>query len=205
MISVVDGFDGRIVYVDEPGPLADTSVRSELRAGQVWMDRSGQEVHISENPDNDEHPFYGSSRYNPRGRIYTSNGIRYGEDETGPSYLVRLIKDVEEKKVELDLSKPVYVKGHPDRKVVGIWGPGSHDLYMIEYEGAHLTLKHGHDLENIPEPKRRFSREAVLVTSLGGGEPYLTWDNCILCGSTILARINLIHTEGEGWTIEEIK
>jgi len=117
-----------------------------------------------------------------------------------------LIEPAEEEKVqELDLSKPVRVRSRPDEKVVSIFGPNSHDYYMVEFERGSVDLRFGGEIENIPEPKRRFSRQSVLVTSLGGAEPYLTWDNCIPHGSTTIAHINLIHTEGEGWSIEEIK
>lgn len=187
MINVVNGsaellrkgdcakFDGiilRIADVDVIEPLSDTTVRSELRAGQVWMDRSGDKVTVCENPDDDEHPFYGSSRYHPRGRSYTSNGVRFDEDETGPSYLVRLIKDVEEKKVELDLSKPVRLK--VDHTVQGriVYGPTKRGLHLIEFDDDDIGLWDGNDLENIPEPKRTISREMV---KLEGSDVMLCW------------------------------
>jgi len=194
VISVVDGFDGRIVYVDEPGPLADTSVRSELRAGQVWLDRSGDKVTICENPDNDERPFCGSDRWHPRGRNYTSNGIRYGEDETGPSYLVCLIKDVEEKKVEPDLSKPVRLK--VDHTVQGriVYGPTKRGFYLIEFDDD-IGLWDGNDLENIPEPKRTISREMVM---LEGSDVIIPVENVVCSWGKIIARGTITLTEGDG-------
>ena len=202
MISVVDGFDGRIVYVDEPGPLADTSVRSELRAGQVWLDRSGDKVTICENPDNDERPFCGSDRWHPRGRNYTSNGIRYGEDETGPSYLVCLIKDVEEKKVEPDLSKPVRLK--VDHTVQGriVYGPTKRGFYLIEFDDD-IGLWDGNDLENIPEPKITASINVILYESDNGSRRILRDD--MITSHIMISKAHITHTEGEGWSVEEVE
>jgi len=125
--------------------------------------------------------------------------------ECEAEHIAAITGAVVENKV-LDLSKPVRIvsSGVGARYV----GHMSNGRIVCEFRSDAFVFCSDFrekELENIPEPKRRFSREAVLVTSLGGGEPYLTWDNCIPCGSTILARINLIHTEGEGWSVEEVK
>jgi len=105
----------------------------------------------------------------------------------------------------LDLSKPILIVGHPHIKVLNVSGPTLGGYYLVDGADGMLYLVVPNGIENIPEPKRIVSRQAVLVTSLGGAEPYLTWSNCIPCGSTTLAHINVIHTEGEGWSVEEVE
>jgi len=180
--------------------------RSELRAGQVWLDRSGQEVHISENPVYEllydaEHPFYGSQGIHPpRWRSYTSNGVRFDEDETGPSYLVRLIKDVEEKKVELDLSKPVRIKVRQDVEVREVFGPSSGGFCLVERADGILDVRLVEELENIPEPKKTTSIDVTLIKD--EDSRFFHISETVLPRAISKARIT--HTEGQSWSIEEV-
>lgn len=69
-----------------------TTPRVELRAGQTWIDNSGQEIILVDHIDN-FYPFTGISTigiqyHEPR--LYTTGGRRFGETSRGPSYLIKL-------------------------------------------------------------------------------------------------------------------
>jgi hypothetical protein len=64
-------------------------LKPALKAGQTWINASGQEISISCRDDRD-YPFVGFLKGKNRMMLYTSDGIRYGEERNGPSYLVKL-------------------------------------------------------------------------------------------------------------------
>jgi hypothetical protein len=66
--------------------------RADLAAGQKWITASGDEV-VLEDYENRIDPQY-VFQVGYHNRLYNADGIRYGEDRDGPSYLVRLAEDV---------------------------------------------------------------------------------------------------------------
>ncbi|MHB8843078.1 MAG: hypothetical protein ACYC56_15035 [Candidatus Aquicultor sp.] len=201
-----DGNNGFSRYATERATLSEP-VRPELKSGQVWEDASGIKVTLADaGPqtwDRDNFPFYGTAAgFPPNGRKYNSKGIRINEDATGPNYLVKLIEDVaEEVQPEpkapppLDTSKPMRaIGGLVVREFVDRTESGK--VVVRDGEG-YFRIFREEELENIPTPKRTMSRESVMV-SVSGGEPYLTWDNCVPFGGKIIARGSVTLTEGDG-------
>ena len=171
-------------------------VRPLLKAGQVWIDRSGDKVTID---NRYRYPYSGDAAGNST-RMYNENGWRVNEDDSGPSYLVRLCVD-DEKQPDLDLSNPVRLK--KDHSIQGriTYGPTKRGVLLIELTGDDI-VGNVEDWENIPEPKRTATRE---LTATMEGEGLMIRPSAALNYIGEISHAEVSYTEDEGWSIEEIK
>jgi len=109
---------------------------------------------------------------------------------------------VEEK--VLDLSKPMQFKYYPDRKIKAVYGPTSINTYMVEEEKGVINMYIGEALENIPEPKITTSDVLSLWKFHAGARAFM-WGNDVGSATRISSQVRVSYTEGEGWSIEEVK
>ncbi|MHB1641803.1 MAG: hypothetical protein ACYCS8_03965 [Acidithiobacillus sp.] len=100
----------------------------------------------------------------------------------------------------LDLSKPMRTKNN--KVPVSYLTTDRLGLLWVQEIDTKIVLgMYAKDLENIPEPKRTYKLEVGMVPFTTGLE--LRTDFRDFNGVKCRARIT--HTEGEGWSIEEIK
>ncbi|MHB1660314.1 MAG: hypothetical protein ACYCRF_13590, partial [Acidithiobacillus sp.] len=136
-------------------------VRPLLKAGQVWIDRSGDKVTITEwatlNLDDRRYQYLGFVTRDVSLRMYNENGWRLDEDDSGPSYLVRLYVD-DNNQPALDPNKPVRLK--KDHSIQGriTYEPTKRGVLLIELTGDDI-VGNVEDWKNIPELKRTGSLE----------------------------------------------
>lgn len=102
----------------------------------------------------------------------------------------------------LDTSKPMQIKRTGEEvRYIGRMSDGR-IVGEYSFNGALKILDYYEsELENIPTQKRTKSREALMV-SVSGGEPYLTWDNCVPFGGKIIARGTITLAEGDGMVVK---
>jgi len=185
-------------------------VRPLLKAGQVWIDRSGDAVTIYDCPslcwDRHRYPYLGFVARDTPLRAYNENGWRVNENDSGPSYLVRLYVD-DKNQPALDPNKPVQLK--KDHSIQGriTYGPTKRGVLLIELPDDDI-VGNVEDWENIPEPKRTGSLELIALRSdwaAEGSQIGVYFDNGLPQSSETLGMATATYTEGEGWSIEEIK
>jgi len=128
------------------------------------------------------------------------------EDDSGPSYLVRLYVD-DNNQPALDPNKPVRLK--KDHSIQGriTYGPTKRGVLLIELTGDDI-VGNVEDWENIPEPKRTGSLKLIALRSdwaAEGSQIGVYFDNGLPQSSETLGRATATYTEGEGWSIEEVK
>jgi len=111
------------------------------------------------------------------------------------------VKAAEEK--PLDLSKPVRIKVRPDVEVREVFGPSSRGFYLVDRADRILDIRLAEELENIPEPKITTSDVLSLWEFKTGARAFL-WGDAAGC-ATRLSQVRVSYTEGEGWSIEEVK
>ena len=100
----------------------------------------------------------------------------------------------------LDLSKPVRVKRN--NRIVKFLAQSSSGAVATEEDCGNIVVHLPEDLENIPEPKRTATRE-LMATMEDKGLMIRPSSQHKYLG--VISHAEVTYTEGEGWTIEEIK
>jgi len=106
-----------------------------------------------------------------------------------------------QKERPLDLNKPIRRKDN--LVTVPYLGLTSSGHVITEDEEGDAFSLHQKELENIPEPKITTSDVLSLWEFKTGARAFL-WGDAAGC-ATRLSRVRVSYTEGEGWSIEEVK
>jgi hypothetical protein len=175
--------------------------RNTMKAGQVWEDASGVLVRLSDRKgydDSVEYPFFGSATEDrvENARHYRVDGTRYLENMFGSSRLLKLVEDG----AELDTSKPMRRKIN-DGPVEFLTVDNAGFIYVQEPSTKYVFKLHPEFLENIPEPKRTYEVTVGLVPFTTGPSIRTDFDDF----SFVHSRASVTYTEGEGWSVEEVK
>jgi len=107
------------------------------------------------------------------------------------------VKAAEEK--ALDLSKPIRRKDN--LVTVPYLGLTSSWRVITEDEGGNAFSLHQKELENIPEPKKTVIQEVNLHEYANGSRFFAGYVSC----AALISKARITHTEGEGWSIEEVE
>jgi len=127
------------------------------------------------------------------------NGVHSPECEA--EHIAAITGAVVESKV-LDLSKPIQFKNYPDRKIKAVYGPTSINTYMVEEEKGVINMYMGEVLENTPEPKKTVMQEVNLHEYANGSRFFSS--GYVSCAA-LISKARITHTDGEGWSIKEVK
>jgi len=120
--------------------------------------------------------------------------------EQRPEEVEAAVKVADEK--VLDLSKPIQLKD--TKSPVNYLAKDHMDIIFVQEVGSLKVLGlDEYDLENIPEPKITTSDVLSLWEFKTGGRAFL-WGDAAGC-ATRLSRVRASYTDGEGWSIEEVK
>ena len=112
-----------------------------------------------------------------------------------------LIEPAEEEKAEeLDLSKPLKVIRSGDQ-VTYLCASSNGEIAVEDHRGFIMVYR-AEALENIPEPKITTS-DILSLWEFKSGERLFLW-GAYAC-ATRISQARVSYTEGEGWSIEEIK
>ena len=132
-----------------------------------------------------------------------SDGYVIGAEMAHAKLIEPAVKAAEEK--VLDLSKPVRRKNGLTE--VSIIGPMSDGRIVCEYPlfgTPQYAAYYDRELENIPESKITTSDVLSLWKFHAGARAFM-WGNDVGSATRISSQVRVSYTEGEGWSIEEVK
>ena len=186
--------------------------------GEYWYDGKGSAKHIrpgsftadwrdslEQRPDvAPEHDIEAHTHITPcKGKNCGSTTGMNHSPECEAEHIAAITGAVVENNV-LDLSKPIRRKG----ETFGGAYIGRRANGKIVFESpcvmpSSLDFDYDRELENIPEPKITTSDVLSLWEFKTGGRAFL-WGDAAGC-ATRLSRVRVSYTEGEGWSVEEMK
>ena len=119
--------------------------------------------------------------------------------EQRPEEVEASVKVAEEK--ALDLSKPMRTKNN--KVPVNYLTTDRLDFIWVQEVETKIVLGlFARDLENTPEPKKTTSQEVYLHEHTDG---FSFFSGHISRTTALISKARITHTEGEGWSIEEVK
>ena len=167
----------------------------EIKVGQKWVTRGGETVTIISDDGTCTYPFRYKTRFGGT-RLVTRGGWHSGPERPDEDDLMQIVEAPEPQK--LDTSKPMRLLGSDEASFTFLQR-AINGMLIIKWDSGSLDVIDESEVENIPEPKIKGRREALLgpdgelywVSSWPGNHPL-----------EILGRVWVEITEGDGMEAE---
>ena len=114
----------------------------------------------------------------------------------------KLIKPAAPEPQKLDVTKPVRVIADSVLSITYVAFDPVMNMIYVRYPNGRIDCYPPEELENIPEPKRTTTQIVELVNFDFGQRIMMQSDGAFYVN--VASRAKVSHTEGEGWSIEEV-
>lgn len=116
--------------------------------------------------------------------------------------LAKLIQPAATELPKLDVTKPMRVVADSVPSITYVAFDPVMNMIYVRYPNGRIDCYPPEELENIPEPKRTTTQIVELVNFDFGQRIMMQSDGAFYVN--VASRAKVSHTEGEGWSIEEV-
>ena len=193
--NLIIGDEMREAKLIQPKP---EKPKPEIKVGQVWRTRGGREVNVPRFTKSDDYPVvcaYGEKEY-----VVSPSG-KWSSHVDSAFDLVELVQDAPEPQ-KLDVTKPMRVIADSVLSITYVAFDPVMNMIYVRYPNGRIDCYPPEELENIPEPKRTTTQIVELVNFDFGQRIMMQSDGAFYVN--VASRAKVSHTEGEGWSIEEV-